>query len=102
VTLRVFGNKTHCFNDHEPVLAHSRVNSTFTTRTARPAVRSAVRIARNQHVSTKATPYLCGEAALLKAGFPGRVAARKYTTLKITDATHRAVLAEPALAVAKR
>jgi hypothetical protein len=100
VTLRVNANKTQCFNAFETVPLTALINTTTTIKTTRPAVRSAVRLPRGS--SATATRYFCGTAAMLKAGFPARVASRKYTALKITGSHSRYTpLSEPALAVAK-
>jgi hypothetical protein len=100
VSLVIEANKTSCFNDYEKFPKTVSAIGNITIKHARPALRSSVHLAPG--TKPKAAAAFCSSAGLLNAGFPKRIADRKYKTLAVSNSLHKSMLSEAAMRVASR
>jgi 4'-phosphopantetheinyl transferase EntD len=98
LSLHVVANKTACFTVHNPTATTIRLAGNITMKTTRAAPRSSKK-GPPSGTPAAATPAFCSKAALLKAGFPERVARRGYKTMNVAQTNSRSMLVEPAMRI---
>jgi hypothetical protein len=95
--MQVVANKTACFTAYDPAPATVTLAGSISMRGTRAAPRSS----KSGPAAGKpaATRSFCSPPSLRGAGFPARVADRRYETLYLSHAISRSMLVEPAMRI---